>query len=174
MLSLRSKLVIWHTAIVAIVLTAFAYAIYSYLSYGLMRIVDNSLLSLAQTIEHSMSNSSDPRDHGSAPTIAPQYVQAIEPDGSVTDQASVVEGQNLPVDIEHLRQIANSGGRSFETIEIVKGEPVRVITDTVWNERKEVDVYVRVGQSLRELETAQTRFLWLFSWTLPVALALTV
>src|SRR5882724_4851460 len=174
MLSLRSKLVIWHTAIVGIVLTAFAYAIYSYLSYGLMRIVDNSLLSLAQTIEHSMSNSSDPRDHGSAPTIAPQYVQTIETDGQITDQASVIEGRNLPVDIDHIKQITSGTDRSFETIEIVKGEPTRVITYVVRDEHKEVDVYIRVGQSLSELQIAQKRFLWFFSWTMPLALALTV
>src|SRR5581483_9306014 len=174
MLSLRSKLVIWHTAIVALVLTAFAYAIYSYLSYGLIRIVDTSLRQWAERQASSINNTAEPSNQSSAPVIVPQLAQIIEVNGTVADQMTDPEGHTLPVDIQWLRHVADKGGTSFDTVEITKGEYVRVITYTVWDDHKHIDCYIRVGQSLAELRIAQSKFLWLFSWTMPLALALTV
>lgn len=172
-LSLRTRLIVWHTAIVAAVLLAASVAIYSYLSYSMLRVIDTSLDRSAQTLEKRLKFPDQPPANGAAPIFVPQFVQMITPDGTITDQLRDSEGHSIEVDIESLHRVDQLGTQT-QTVTANSGEAVRLVTRRVLDESGRTDFYIRVGQSLDDLRTAQRKLLLLLGAIIPLALLLTI
>ncbi|HKS42698.1 MAG TPA: heavy metal sensor histidine kinase [Blastocatellia bacterium] len=173
MLSIRAKLTLWYLGIAALVLGAFAVAIYFYLSRGLLAAIDTSLWNQAERIAlatgHPSSNE-EPTQPGSL-MLAPQFVSIVDKEGEVTDAILDAEGHEVPLIKSSLEQSAIDDKPRFDEVSISDNEHARIIT---WPARDEdgEPFFVVVGQSLKDLERAQRQLLILLAVSNPIALLL--
>jgi heavy metal sensor kinase len=173
MLSIRAKLTLWYLGIAALVLGAFAVAIYFYLSRGLLTAIDTSLWNQAERIAlatgHPSSN--EEPSQPAALMLAPQFVSIVDKEGEVTDAILDTEGHEVPLIQSSLEQSASDGKPRFDEVSLSPGEHARIIT---WPARDEdgEPFFVVVGQSLKDLERAQRQLLILLAVSNPIALLL--
>jgi two-component system OmpR family sensor kinase len=173
MLSIRAKLTLWYLSLAALVLIAFAVAIYLYFSRGLINVIDASLRNNAERIAHAAGHPSA-TDEPSQPGVlmlVPQFVSVLDREGRVTDQVPDAEGHEVPVIRSALERAAREWKPQFDEVSLSPTEHVRIITWPARDEDGEV-FYVVVGQSLRDVQLAQKQLLLLLAITNPVALLL--
>lgn len=174
--SLRVKLTVYYLAILSAVLLLFGIASYTFLSRGLLTIIDNSLDSQAATIELRMNSSNgEPSsdEHGLSSdqlTISPHLTQLINARGQIADEMVVKPAYSLPVDLETLNRLP--WGRTHrETVLLATGEPIRVVTRRCMD--TEGDAYfIRIGASLEPLRKLRSQLLFVLSIAIPAALLL--
>lgn len=173
MLSIRAKLTLWYLGIAALVLGAFAVAIYFYLSRGLLTAIDTSLWNQAERIAlatgHPSSNE-EPTQPGSL-MLAPQFVSIVDKEGEVTDAILDAEGHEVPLIQSSLEQSAGDGKPRLDQVSVSGDEHARIITWPARDEEGEL-FFVVVGQSLKDLERAQRQLLILLAVSNPIALLL--
>src|SRR5207247_10626287 len=88
MLSIRAKLTLWYLSLAALVLVAFAVAIYLYFSRGLLNTIDASLHNHAERFAYAVGHPSA-NEEASQPSVlilAPQLIQIEYRDGKDTNQ----------------------------------------------------------------------------------------
>jgi heavy metal sensor kinase len=173
MLSIRAKLTFWYLGIAALVLGAFAVAIYFYLSRGLIAAIDTSLWNQAERIAIASghpSNAEEPRQPGVL-MLAPQFVSIVDKEGEVTDAILDAEGHQVPLIPASLERAEREGKAQFDEVSLSPDERARIIT---WPSRDEdgEPFFVVVGQSLKDLERAQRQMLVLLAVSNPIALLL--
>lgn len=173
MLSLRAKLTLWYLSLAALVLVAFAVAIYLYLSRGLLNAIDTSLRNQAERIAQAVGHPSETEEPSQPGVLilAPQFVSVLDRDGKVTDQIPDAEGHQVPILEPALERAANDWNPQYNEASLSPAEHVRIITWPARDEDGEV-FFVVVGQSLREVQRAQKQLLLLLAITNPVALVL--
>jgi heavy metal sensor kinase len=172
-LSIRAKLTLWYFSFAALVLAAFAVAIYLYFSHGILNTIDASLRNhaerLAQAVGHPSAN-----EEASQPGVlilAPQFVSVLNRDGKVTDLIPDAEGHEVPVIKSALEQAAREWQPQFDEVSLSPTEHVRIITWPARDEDGEL-FFVVVGQSLRDVQRAQTQMILLLAVANPLALLL--
>ncbi len=173
MLSIRAKLTLWYFGFAALVLAAFAVAIYLYFSYGILNTIDASLRiyaeRFAQAVGHPSAN-----EEASQPGVlilAPQFVSVLNRDGKVTDQIPDAEGHEVPVIKPALERAAREWKAQFDEVSLSPTEHVRIITWPARDEDGEL-FFVVVGQSLRDVQRAQNQLILLLAVANPLALLL--
>jgi heavy metal sensor kinase len=173
MLSIRAKLTFWYLGIAAVVLIAFAIAIYAYLSRGLLTTIDTSLWNHAERIAmatgHPSSNE-EPSQPGVL-MLAPQFVSIVNRSGEVTDSIPDPEGHQVPIIPEAIERAAAELKPQYNEVSSGPSEHARIITWPAQDEDGEM-FFVVVGQSLKELQSAQRHLLILLAISNPVALLL--
>ncbi|MCI0489726.1 MAG: ATP-binding protein [Blastocatellia bacterium] len=171
--SIRAKLTLWYLGIAAVVLTAFAVAIYLYLSQGLLRAIDASLQHQAERIAHAMLHplSDDEVSQPDVLMLSPQFVSIVDDEGRVTDRILDSEGHEVPIIEASLQAAARDWKPQFDDVEVSPTEPARIITWPVRDDEGEV-FFIVVGHSLKELYQAQRQLLILLAVSNPVALVL--
>jgi two-component system OmpR family sensor kinase len=172
-LSIRAKLTLWYLGIAALVLGAFAVAIYLYLSWGLLNTIDASLRNHAERIAQAVGHPSaleEPRQPGVL-MLAPQFVSVLDRDGKVTDQIRDAEDHEVPINEQALQRAARNWQPEFGDASLSATEHVRIITWPARDEDGEL-FYVVVGQSLRDVERAQRQLMLLLGIANPAALLL--
>ena len=163
----------WYFGIAALVLGAFAIAIYFYLSRGLLAAIDTSLWNQAERIAlaagHPSSNE-EPSQPGVL-MLAPQFVSIVDKEGEVTDAILDAEGHQVPLIPASLERAAATSRAQFDEVSLSPAEHARIIT---WPSRDEdgEPFFVVVGQSLKDLERAQKQMLVLLAVSNPIALVL--
>ncbi len=171
--SIRVKLTLWYLGIAALVLTAFAVAIYLYLSRGLLNAIDNSLAHqaerIAQAVAHPLGDTEVERPD--TLILAPQFVSIADQNGEVTDRILDGEGHEVPIIPAALERAMSEWNPQYDEMKISPDEPVRIIT---WPARDDDGdtFFVVVGQSLKELHQAQHQLLLLLAISNPLALVL--
>lgn len=173
MLSIRAKLTLWNLGIAALVLAAFAVAIYWYLSRGLLNAIDASLRNHAERIALAVghpSTNEEPSQPGVL-ILAPQFVSVLNRDGAVTDQIRDAEEHEVPINKEALERTANTWQPEYDEASLSPTEHVRIITWPARDEDGEL-FYVVVGQSLTDVRRAQKQLLLLLAIANPAALLL--
>lgn len=173
MLSIRAKLTLWYLSLAALVLIAFAIAIYLYLSHGLLNAIDASLRNYAERIAQAVGHPSateEPTQPG-VWILAPQFVSVLDRNGKVTDQIPDAEGHEVPVVKSALERAASEWKPGYDEVSLSPTEHVRTITWPARDEDGEV-FFVVVGQSLRDVQRAQKQLLLLLSIANPLALLL--
>jgi len=173
MLSIRAKLTVWYFGIAAAVLIAFAIAIYAYLSRGLLTTIDTSLWNHADRIAKATGNPSsndEPRASG-ALMLAPQFVSIVNRNGEITDSIPDAEGLQVPIITEAIERAAAELKPQYNDVSLGPSESTRIITWPAHDEDGEM-FFVVVGQSLRELKSAQRHLLILLAISNPAALLL--
>ena len=171
--SIRAKLTLWYLGIAAAVLTAFAVAIYLYLSQGLLRAIDTSLQHQAERIAQAMLNPLND-DEVSQPDVlmlAPQFVSIVDRDGKVIDRILDAESHEVPIIKAALYAAAQDLKPRFDNVEVTPTEPARIVTWPVRDDEGEI-FFIVVGHSLKELYQAQRQLLLLLAVSNPVALVL--
>lgn len=173
MLSIRAKLTLWYVSLAALVLVAFAVAIYLYLSRGLLNAIDTSLRNHAERIAQAVGHPSETEEPSQPGVLilAPQFVSVVDRDGKVTDQILDPEGHEVPVIKPALERAANDWNPQYNEASLSETEHVRIITWPARDEDGEV-FFVVVGQSLRDIQRAQRQLLLLLAIANPVALLL--
>ncbi len=172
MLSLRVKLILWYSALFFLVLVVFGFAIYIYLSYSLLNIIDTSLTDQAEILVHNYQASqqqtfSQSLNISTDARIVPQFVQFIDAKGQVVDEIQDTERTPIPVNISSLP----ADKPKIETLKLNSSEEIRIITWPLYlADNKTIDLYIRVGQSLAVLQTAQKKLLTLLVSVLLVTL----
>lgn len=173
MLSIRAKLTLWYLSIAALVLVAFAVAIYLYFSRGLLNTIDASLHNHAERFAYAVGHPSA-NEEASQPGVlilAPQFLSVVNRDGKVTDQIPDSEGHEVPVIKSALERAATEWKPQFDEVSLTEIEHVRIITWPARDEDGEV-FFVVEGQSLRDVQHAQKQLILLLAIANPLALLL--
>ncbi|HEX4948890.1 MAG TPA: heavy metal sensor histidine kinase [Blastocatellia bacterium] len=173
---MRVKLTLYYLALLTAVLVFFGVAIYTYLARSLVTIIDDSLAATAQSIERRMhaeevSEEQPLPEQSEQMLVAPQIVQIISEDGTITDEPiSDKKMRSLPVEIAVLRDIKDDQVH-FATVKLPSGEQVRIALRRTRDHENQT-FFIRVGQSLSPLQKARRQMLTLLAIAGPVALLL--
>ena len=173
MLSIRAKLTFWYFGLAALVLAAFAVAIYLYFSRGLLNTIDASLRNHAERFAQAVGHPSaieEPSQPGVL-ILAPQFVSVLNRDGKVTDHIPDTEGHEVPVIQTALDRAASEWKPQLDEVSLSPTEHVRLITWPARDEDGEL-FFVVVGQSLRDVQRAQKQLIILLAIANPLALLL--
>ncbi len=173
MLSIRAKLTLWYFGLAALVLAAFAVAIYFYFSRGLINTIDASLRNHAERIAQAVGHPStidEPANTGGL-ILAPQFVSVLNRDGQVTDQITDAEGHEVPVIKAALERATTEWKPQFDESSLSPTEHVRIITWPARDEEGET-FFVVVGQSLRDIQPVERQLVFLLVVANPLALLL--
>lgn len=175
MLSIRTKLTIWYLLIISLALIAFGASIYFYLSRSMLRIIDASLTDQAGLLarnylsDQGALESEPARGHTSTARIVPQFVQYIDGNGQLVDEIKDAAGHSLPLSPD----IIGSTAVRLDTLVINNEEQVRVATYPVRAATAAApELYIRVGQSLLDLQKAQRRLLWQLAISIPLMMVI--
>jgi heavy metal sensor kinase len=172
---MRVKLTLYYLALLTAVLVFFGVAIYTYLARSLVTIIDDSLAATTQSIERRM-RSDDIGEDSYAPEqdapmlVAPQIVQLISEDGTITDEPIPDKTHQLQVNVEELRGITDDQVH-FSTLKLLSGEQVRIALQRTRDADGQI-FFIRVGQSLSPVQKARRQLLILLAIAGPVALLL--
>ena len=173
MLSIRAKLTLWYFSLAALVLAAFAVAIYVYFSRGLLNTIDASLSNHAERIAQAVGNPSaieEPTNPGGL-MLAPQFVSVLDREGKVTDRIPDAEGREVPVIVPALERATTEWKPQFDEASLSPTEHVRIITWPARDEEGET-FFVIVGQSLKDIQPVERQLVLLLVVANPLALLL--
>lgn len=192
MLSLRTKFKIYYLVILTVVLLAFGFSIYAYLSRTLLTTIDESLDHQIRKIERQMAAGAGAEIGGNEASedeplqIAPHFLQFVDAEGRVIDQPLEPSSKQLPVNHAWLGSL-EAGRTYFESTHLSTGEPLRVATrravvpdsDRLSGHASDVaesratgqtTYFIRLGQSMKSVALARRRLLVLLLLALPIAL----
>lgn len=172
---MRVKLTLYYLALLTAVLVFFSVAIYTYLARSIVMIIDDSLASTSRSIERRMrqeeiSEEAMHPDHNEQMLVAPQVVQIISEDGTITDQPISDKTHQLTVDVEELRQIMDDAVH-FSTVKLPTGEQIRVAVQRTKDHEGQI-FFIRIGQSLSPFQKARRQLIILLAIAGPTALLL--
>jgi two-component system, OmpR family, sensor kinase len=172
-LSIRAKLTLWYFSLAALVLIAFAVAIYVYFSRGLLNTIDASLRSHAERIAQAVGHPSSVEELNQTGglVLAPQFVSVLDKDGKVTDQILDTEGHEVPIIQPDLERATKTWQPQFDEVSLSASERVRIITLPARDEDNET-FFVVVGQSLRDIQPVEKQLVLLLAIANPLALLL--
>jgi two-component system OmpR family sensor kinase len=174
MLSIRARLTLWYSSLLALTLILLGGVSYGLLSYSLERDMDASLQSVARVLEErsqGRSLSFPPseideafrRFFGFSPWE--RYYGLFDPGGRMNSGS----GQ-LRLSPQAMKNAAE-GRLTFETVHGIAEYPVRILTLPVVRVGRLVNL-IQVGMSLENSQATMRRFLLILSAVLPVALLL--
>ena len=175
--SIRTRLTLWFTSLLAITFLILGVTGYELVSYTLHKEADLALRSVAATLgERNATEARNyfPRDvdeifrrfFGSLP-MGP-YFEWVDPRGNMQRQPNE---PNAPPFTQHAKQNAQRGIATFETFKGSSPYPVRVLTWPVVESGRVIGV-VRVGMSQMNLYRTMSHFLLIMAALFPLALAL--
>ncbi|HXJ37558.1 MAG TPA: ATP-binding protein [Candidatus Eisenbacteria bacterium] len=176
--SLRARLTLWYTAVLAALLVLFGAAALVLLDRALRANVDASLTTIARTIAESSATRETPGgdlddalDALLGPGLARRFFELLDPRGRPDPRLGSRGRARLPLTAEALRN-AEAGRETFETLGMpgVLASAVRVLTFPITEDGRFARV-VQVGLPLDEVESARSRFLLILLSLAPFALA---
>lgn len=178
-LSIRARLTLWFTGILAATLMLLGGASYFLLMRGLWQDVDATLESVAKTVVRAADGSHAdvlPPDmeevlrHFFGPSFTDRFYQFLDPRGRLDPRRPRFGDEPLQISPKALKD-AEEGYATFETMPGNGRFPIRVITFPVAQHGQIVNV-LQVGISLEGLYMARQHFLWTLAALVPLALVL--
>jgi len=178
-LSIRARLTLWYTGILAAMLILLGGASYFLLMRGLWQDVDATLEGAAKTVVQTASGPGAdlvPPDMDAmlrrffGPSFTDRFYQFLDPHGRLDPRWPRFGGEPLHISPKALKNAAQ-GYATFETLPGTGRFPVRVITFPVVQHGQIVNV-LQVGMSLEGLYMARRHFLWTLAALVPLALVL--
>ncbi|MBI2456865.1 MAG: HAMP domain-containing protein [candidate division NC10 bacterium] len=178
-LSIRARLTLWYTGILAMTLILLGGASYGLLMRGLWQDVDSTLEGVAKAVVQAANRPPAeliPPDLDEVlrrlfgPRFTDRFYQFLDPDGRLDPRWPRFGGEPLHVSPKALKNAAE-GYATFETRPGNERSPVRVLTFPVMQRGRMVNV-LQVGMSLEGLSMARQHFLWTLAALVPLALAL--
>ena len=175
-MAIRTKLTIWYTSVLALVLVAFGVGVYTILTVSMVRQLETNL--------QQASNSVGPvfratgvrvkREQNQAPLIVPlpnldpfraseTYVQLVDTTGVVFGISSNLyqetQQRYKPLDAAALARIRalseTEQGQLFSTVRLTGAPSLYVLTSAVRDEKSELFAYTQVAGSVETIENAQ-------------------
>jgi len=178
-LSVRARLTLWFTGILAATLVLFGGASYALLMRGLWQDADATLEGVAKTVVQAADRPrSDLVPPGMdevlrrffGPSFTDRFYQFLDPHGRPDPRLPRFGDEPLHISPNALKNAAE-GYATFETVPSSGRFPVRVLTFPVMQDGQIVNV-LQVGMSLEGLYMARQHFLWTLAALVPLALVL--
>ena len=178
-LSIRARLTLWYSALLAVTVFILAGAAYALLWYGSLQDMDDALQGVARALEQQAPRRGNPfvpadvdalfrRFFGFSPWDRfVQHRDLLSPPDPRRRQAP---SGTLPLSAEARRNAA-AGRETYETLEGLADYPVRVLTKPVLAGGRVRNV-IQVGMSQENLYATRRRFLWVMATVLPFGLLL--
>ena len=176
--SLRARLTLWYTGVLAALLLVFGAAALVLLDRALRANVDTSLATLARTIATSTAardargaELEDTLDALIGPGFSRRFFELLDPRGRPDPRLGAHPGTRLPLTPEALRN-AEAGHETYETLRLpnAPAASVRVLTVPIV-EGGRFERVIQVGLPLDEVDSARSRFLLILLGLAPFALA---
>lgn len=178
-LSIRTRLTLWYTGLLLTILVLIGGLSYHVLAWTLAQDVDASLVTVAQVIRdagYSTSGAAPGSDAEAAlrdllgPEFHDKFFQFLGPRGQPNPRAGSLRQRSLPLS-SRARQNAVRGKRTFETVSLDRGEPVRLLTLPVQGAGDPSEI-IQVGLSLRRVQGALGRYLQILLALVPLGVGL--
>lgn len=178
-LSIRARLTLWFTGILAATLILLGGVSYVLLMRGLWQDVDATLEGVAKTVARAADGRQAdilPPDMDEVlrrffgPSFTERFYQFLDPRGRLDPRRPRFGDEPLHINPKALKD-AEDGYATFETVPGNGRFPIRVITFPVAQHGQMVNV-LQVGMSLEGLYMARQHFLWTLAALVPLALVL--
>jgi heavy metal sensor kinase len=172
--SIRSRLTLWYTLIVAIIFVVIATVTYQYVRSTLLEQLDRALVNEARWIalrlekqaaenETDASAIADIREHG-AYYPAKQYFEIWTLEGALFCQSGNILGDSL---IKHVA-FPTAGGRALQTVSTFRVQPLRAIVEEA------PDARIIVGFPTESVSNTLEELMRALAWMGPVVVLLAV
>ena len=178
-LSIRARMTLWYTGILAATVLVLGSVAYGLLMRGLWNEVDGTLERVARAAAQAAQQTETdfvPPDMNDllrrfyGPNFANRFYQFLDPRGEVDPRMPRERGAPLAVSPEALKNAAEGYG-TFETIQTGGAHPVRVFTFPIVAKGRMIKV-LQVGTSLEGLLRERQNFLWALATLAPLGLIL--
>ena len=178
-LSIRARLTIWYTGILACTLLILVVVGYGLLMYSLWQDTDATLESVAKVMAQSVQpppptpvppGLDDLLRQFYGPGFTDRFFQFLDPRGELDPRWPQFRGDSPHVTAKALRNAAE-GFATFETVQGTGPFPTRVLTFPIMTRGRLVNV-LQVGMSLERIHRARQDFLWAVAILIPLALVL--
>jgi two-component system, OmpR family, sensor kinase len=160
-MSIRTRLTLWYTGLLAIALLVFGALLYSLLSSVLVSVLDDRLANQARNVITVIQAENDPvsvmlSGHARLPPIdvfaSQYYVQIVNIDGQPVQQSDNLQGRALPLSQEMISTV-RSGRSGNYTLDLGQGVRLRVYYTPIIFAQHPIGA-VQIGQSLSNMEEA--------------------
>ncbi len=180
--SIRTRITIWYTCLLTVILLIVGGAAFELLSYSLTNEMDKVLDKVAKVLiqrdqsELAASNTDQVTEIDQAIHHFPvfrhedHYFHMRDSFGDIDEHRSLPSAEKLPLSKEAYDN-AMRGRSSFETVEGLGEYPVRILTMPIMESNRMVNL-VQVGMSLRRIDETRVRFLLIMAVVLPLGLVL--
>ena len=176
--SLRGRLTLWYTAVLAAMLALSGAASLMLLDRSLRNNVDTSLDSVARTVAGAAQQSAasaaaldETLESLLGADLAQRFYELLDPLGRPDQRLRTRRRGQLPLSVDALRN-AEQGIRTFETYPAPggAGSPIRLLTLPVLSDGRVVNI-VQVAMSLDSVDAARAGFLLILFGMAPLVLA---
>jgi heavy metal sensor kinase len=176
-LGLRARLALWYGGVLLVVLLLVSALSYAALRWTLLSDVDSTLQVVAQVVRDTgyprgpVVTSPEAQLRALfGPDFYDRFLQLLDPEGALESEPPSPAARQLPLS-KAARDNARRGVPTFETMEAVGNEPVRVLTMPVVRGGRLVNL-IQVGIPLRRTREALTSYLHILLALVPLGLGL--
>jgi len=177
-LSIRSRLTIWYSLVLLVILVLAGGLSYSLLRTRLLHDVDASLLTVAQAVQGAAPPAVDagpgPLEQWAreflGPEIADKLFQFSDPEGHPGLRSPLPREDALPLSPE-ARRLAAAGQSTIETVDLPRQGPTRLLTIPVMRDGQVVQL-VQVGLPLQRTQQTLASYLRTLVLVIPAGVAL--
>jgi Signal transduction histidine kinase len=177
-MSIRTRLTIWYTAILTVILLLFGTGVYFYVTWQTIQNLDSRLVQVAEaTLNLALARRPVLEQRNGRQILRLQglnalrasqiYVQIIGPSGLILVTSPNVTDEFLlvPLDPKTLNEMIRSSDKMpiFSEAEHRNSPPIRVFTKALITNGGDLVGYLQVATSLEELKTAQNNLLFALS-----------
>jgi two-component system OmpR family sensor kinase len=177
-MSIRTRLTIWYTAILTVILLLFGTGVYFYVTWQTIQNLDSRLVQAAEaTLNLALARRPVLEQRNGRQILRLQglnalrasqiYVQIIGPSGLILATSPNVTDEFLlvPLDPKTLNEMIRSSDKMpiFSEAEHRNSPPIRVFTKALITNSGDLVGYLQVATSLEELKTAQNNLLFALS-----------
>jgi heavy metal sensor kinase len=172
-LPVRTRLTLWYSAVLLVILTLVGLLSYRVLAWSLTQDLDASLVTFAEVLrEADRWSGPSPEDQLReilGAEMADKLFQLMDPEGLVGRRSSALR-RELPLSPEARRNAAR-GLRTFETVQLGREGRVRLLTQPVMRGHS-VAQLIQVGIPLKRMEESLRRYLGIVFALVPVGVLL--
>lgn len=183
--SIRTRLTIWYTCFLTVMLLIVGGAAFELLAYSLTNEMDKALDKVAKVLiqrDQSLSATFVFSDTDQASEIdqafhrfpvfrhEEHYFLLRDSLGNIDEHRSLPSAEKLPLS-KNAYDNAMRGRSSFETVQGLGEYPVRILTMPIMESKRLINL-AQVGMSLRRIEETSVRFLLIMAGVLPLGLVL--
>ena len=183
--SIRTRITIWYTCVLTVILLIVGGAAFELLSYSLTNEMDKALDKVAKVLiqrDQSKSATFIPSDTDQATEIdqafhrfpvfrhEDHYFLMRDSFGNIDEHLSLPSAEKLPLS-KKAHDDAMRGLSTFETVDGLEEYPVRILTMPVMESKRLINL-VQVGMSIRKIDETRVRFLLIMAGVLPLGLVL--
>ena len=175
-LSIRTRLTLWYSGLLLVILVAIGALSYSWLRRTVHQDLDASLLAVARAIRDTGAPDRPEREVEAllremlGPELYDKFFRLLDPEGRPHTSGSPPRGDALPLS-GPARARAVRGESTLETVAGPGAEPLRVFTMPIVRDGRVVDI-VQVGTSVRRAEAVLDRYLHTLLVLIPLGVGL--